>query len=116
MLIYFILRKYVLNLACLITCILLHRIFFLSVSSVFIFLIFFIMFLFLILTVDVRIENAEGHLLVSDIRISILIASFIFYFLWLLLSSCDLAIFNILNLSGSATIFFSTPFKLSQSN
>src|SRR5271163_4958476 len=95
---------------------LLNRTSFLLISSIFIFLscsiIFFIleleflaiafsivyvggiaiMFLFLILTVDVRIENAEGRLLVPDIRISILIASFIFYFLWLLLSSYDPAI------------------------
>ena len=100
---------------------LLNRTSFLLISSIFIFLscsiIFFIleleflaiafsivyvggiaiMFLFLILTVDVRIENAEGRLLVPDIRISILIASFIFYFLWLLLSSYDPAIFNTFN-------------------
>src|SRR5271170_1107345 len=73
-----------------------------------------LLFLFLILTVDVCAENAEGPLLVQNTRINILIISFVLYFLCLLLNFYDPAIFNLLSLTGSATIFFSIPLKPSQ--
>src|SRR5277367_271368 len=75
-----------------------------------------LLFLFLILTVDVCAENAEGPLLVQNTRINILIISFVLYFLCLLLNFYDPAIFNLLSLTGSATIFFSIPLKPSQPN
>jgi NADH:ubiquinone oxidoreductase subunit 6 (subunit J) len=56
-----------------------------------------VMFLFLILTVDVGIENAEGRLSIPDVRVSLLITCFVFYFLWLLLASYDPIMFNIFN-------------------